>query len=193
MSTGVAPGYVEDVTVLVGISVDGEPVGGAISQPFYGTLTKTGQGSKVGRTIWGLTGLGVRGLPPRPVSPDHTLRLVMTRSHSTELVERTTKALDPSETIRVGGCGHKVLLLLDGTANVYVFSSAGTKKWDTCVGDAMVRQLGGEVTDLHGRPLTYRTDEYINKQGLVMTFGPPERHQEVLGKIPSDVKEQFPI
>ncbi len=183
--------------MLVGIAVDGEPVGGAIHQPFYGNITKGSSGQQLGRTIWGLTGLGVRGLQPRPppMPTSQGLRVLTSRFHSTEVTERAVRALNPRETIRTGGSGHKVLLLLEGEGDAYVYTAVGTKKWDTCVGDGLIRQLGGQVTDLHGRLLTYQADpsNHVNKHGVVMTFGPPGTHEDVLRKIPEDVKELFPV
>ena len=49
-------GLLVHVTVLIGISVAGKAVGGVIHQP-YTHLEDT-----VGRTVWGLLGLGVRGI-----------------------------------------------------------------------------------------------------------------------------------
>lgn len=47
-------GNVERVTVLIGIVVNSEPIGGAIHQPFFE--------KNKGRTIWGLRGIGIYGI-----------------------------------------------------------------------------------------------------------------------------------
>ena len=172
--------------MLIGIAVGGKPVGGAIHQPFYSS------GSQLGRTVWGLTGLGVRGLTLSPPSQD-SLRLVVTRSHSSDIVEQAIKALNPTEVIRAGGSGNKVLHLLDGKADIYVHASMGTKKWDTCATDALLKEAGGYLTDLHGRTLSYEADlsNYYNNQGLVVTRD-KGRHEEILAKIPEHIKREFP-
>ena len=46
-------GYLDHVTVLIGVAVKGRAVGGVIHQPYYNA-----QSSHVGRTIWGIVGLG---------------------------------------------------------------------------------------------------------------------------------------
>lgn len=46
-------GYLDHVTVLIGVAVKGRAVGGVIHQPYYNS-----QSSHVGRTVWGIVGLG---------------------------------------------------------------------------------------------------------------------------------------
>ena len=186
-------GLVEHVTVLVGIAVRGRPVAGVILQPFFGT--SSGQ-AVIGRTIWGMPGLGVRGATP--VCPDQSaarkdgLKLVITRSHFTELVDQTVKSIDPAELLRFGGCGNKIVMVLEGKADAYVHPSVGTKKWDTCAGEAIVQAAGGIITDILGRPLPYETDpsKHKNKNGLIVAMHRPT-HEELLSKIPEKVKEVF--
>ena len=53
--------------------------------------------------------------------------------------------MKPTEVLKVGGSGHKVLLLIEGKAHAYVFPSPGCKKWDTCAPEAILHALGGKV------------------------------------------------
>lgn len=171
----------------------GRPAAGVILQPFFGA--SSGQVVS-GRTIWGMPGLGVRGM--MPVHPDQSaarkegLKLVITRSHFTDLVDQTVKSINPAELLRAGGCGNKILMVLEGKADAYVHPSVGTKKWDTCAGEAIVQAAGGLVTDLLGRPLPYETDpsKHKNKNGLIVAMHKPT-HEELLSKIPEKVKEVF--
>ena len=140
----VSSGFYEDVTVLVGIAVNGEPVAGVVHQPFYGSSLGWPE-DKLGRTVWGMLGLGVRGHTPSPSSSAScgNPRLVVTRSHYSKMVQRVTEVLNPSSVVRAGGAGNKMLLVLEGAADAYVYPSTGTKKWDTCAGDAIIRAAGG--------------------------------------------------
>lgn len=82
----------------------GKAVGGVIHQPYYNI--QSGQDT-IGRTIWGLIGLGVGGYTP--ISPPEGKFIVTTtRSHSNALVQEALDALKPDEVLRVGGAGHKV-------------------------------------------------------------------------------------
>lgn len=104
---------------------------------------------------------------------------------------QTVKSLAPTEVIRAGGAGNKILMVLEGKADAYVYPSRGTKKWDSCAPEAIVREAGGTVTDIHGRPLTYDPDAptFRNEHGLVVTM---EGHQEILAKIPEHIRKAFP-
>lgn len=182
-------GFIEHVTVLIGIAVRGEPVAGVIHRPF----SKRSDG-EFGQTYWVLKGLGSRGLEPRQTAPPQNtddMSVVFTRSHYTELVRRTVAALNPRREIRVGGCGHKTMMVVAGDVDAYVFPSDGTKKWDTCAVDAFVRANGGLLTDVNGKTLDYGSwENWRNKMGLVVTMG-KETHQAILDRIPADVKEEL--
>lgn len=122
-------GYLEHVTVMIGLSVCDRAVGGVIHQPYFNRNAT--DGSTIGRTIWGLKGLGSGGFETKTPN-ERGLIVTTTRSHSNELVQNALKSLEPSEVKRVGGAGYKVLQLLEGDADAYVFASSGCKKWDTC-------------------------------------------------------------
>ena len=86
-------GFPEHVTVLIGISLGGKAVSGVVHQPFYGP---------VGRSVWGMLGLGVRGATCIPAGDAHEklkegLKIVVTRSHMTQLVQDTVDSLKPAE------------------------------------------------------------------------------------------------
>ena len=50
-------GLVEHVTVLLGIAIRERAIGGIIYQPFY----KDAETGTLGRTVWGIDGVGVGG------------------------------------------------------------------------------------------------------------------------------------
>jgi 3'(2'), 5'-bisphosphate nucleotidase len=93
------------VTVLVGIAVGGRAVGGVIHQPYYNY--KTVSGDDVGRTLWGISGIGTGGFEPQ-LPPEGKRIITTTRSHSDSVVQAALDALQPDEILRVGGAGHKV-------------------------------------------------------------------------------------
>ena len=177
------------MTVLIGIAVAGKAVGGVIHQP-YTTETDT-----VGRTIWGLKGLGFRGvnINPGPLKRGEGLHIAASKSHYTELVDQTIKALNPTHLLRGGGCGNKILMVLEGKVDAYVFPSNGTKKWDTCGGEAIVEAAGGMLTDIHGVTInyTYVPGKYKNETGLLVTMD-KDLHQDIVSKVPENVRAAFP-
>ncbi|KAF5305707.1 hypothetical protein FQR65_LT07604 [Abscondita terminalis] len=160
-------GLLDHVTVLVGIAVKGKAVGGVIHQPYYNY--ESGAADSLGRTLWGLVGLGTGGFIPRDPPPGKTI-LTTTRSHSNNLVNMALDAFHPDDVLRVGGAGHKVLLLMEGKAHAYIFPSKGCKKWDTCAPEAVLTALGGKLTDIHGNSYEYHKDvEHPNSRGVLAT------------------------
>eukprot|EP00743_Colponemidia_sp_Colp-15_P010277 GILK01011302.1.p1 GENE.GILK01011302.1~~GILK01011302.1.p1 ORF type:complete len:298 (+),score=19.76 GILK01011302.1:61-954(+) len=166
-------GRYEAVTTLIGITHEGSPVAGVIHQPFY-------QG--IGRTIWGVVGVGTFGLDRREFSPERNI-VVTTSSHPTPRLEKALNLLRPDEVVRIGGAGHKALFVLEGHADSYLFPSFGTKKWDVAAADALFRAVGGTVTDIYGNPFLYTRDvEKENRHGLLMTL---RNHDNVLAALSS--------
>jgi len=56
MTCDIFVGLLDHVTVLIGIAVNGEAVAGVIHQPYFNY--KEGPEAQLGRTIWGVVGLG---------------------------------------------------------------------------------------------------------------------------------------
>jgi 3'(2'), 5'-bisphosphate nucleotidase len=151
----------EAVTTLLGISVCERPILGVIHQPFTAKR----------RTVFG--GIGCNGVwennlgevvgQARPVAPPPAtttavdteggkpkLKVVTTRSHGSQQVQDAIAKLADAdggsrdlESFGVGGAGRKILMLLDGEMDAWVFPSKGTKRWDTCPGETLLEALGG--------------------------------------------------
>jgi 3'(2'), 5'-bisphosphate nucleotidase len=177
-------GLIENVTVLIGIAFKEISIGGIIHQPFFKCTTT----NKVGRTIWGLKDLGTGGYT-RKSPPENKFILTTTRSHPTEIVNKTIEAVKPDEVLRVGGCGFKVLQLLEGRAHCYLFASPGCKKWDTCAPEAILEADGGVLTDISGKHYLYDGNvEFLNRTGVLAT-APGVDHADLVEKVPAYVKE----
>ncbi|XP_055531078.1 3'(2'),5'-bisphosphate nucleotidase 1 [Wyeomyia smithii] len=176
-------GFLERVTVLIGISVNDRAVGGIIHQPYFKTDC-----NEFGRTIWGVKGIGTGGFVPKTV-PSDRLIVTTTRSHSNAVVQAALDALAPDEVLKVGGAGYKVLQLLEGNAHAYVFASAGCKKWDTCAPEAVLEAQGGTLTDILGRHYRYGRDVSFPNACGVLGTAKGISHDEILAKLPDSVKQ----
>lgn len=176
-------GFLEHVTVLIGIAYKNSAIGGVIHQPYY--KHETGE---VGRTIWGLKGIGTGGFELK-CAPENQFIVTTTRSHSNPIVQSALDALNPTEVVKVGGAGFKVLQLLEGKAHAYVFASPGCKKWDTCAPEAVLEAAGGILTNMFGDHYEYHADvEHPNKKGVLATIGKIS-HAEIVSKIPQEVRD----
>jgi len=156
-------GFVDHVTVLIGIAINNSAVGGIIHQPFY----KQASG-ELGRTIWGLKGLGTGGFTPVD-PPKGEFFITTTRSHSNALHQKAVDVFNATKVLKVGGAGFKVLQLLEGKAHAYVFATSGCKKWDTCAPEAVLEAHGGTLTNINGEHYGGSTTETISIRGVVST------------------------
>ena len=179
-------GLLDHVTILIGIAIDGKAVGGVINQPFYGY--QGGPDSKLGRAVWGLVGLGAFGWTRQEPPADRRV-LITTRSHSNELVNQCLASMSPTEVVRQGGAGNKVLRVLEGEADAYVFASPGCKKWDTCAPEAILCAIGGNLTDVHGEKIKYHANvKFPNTGGVIATY---RNHSEIINLVPQAVREKL--
>lgn len=189
-TTEFVKGCLESVTVLIGISLKGKSIAGVIHQPFYGY--SAGADHITGRTMWGLIGLGCFGIEPKHLSEDKLI-VTSTASHRNKMIEDSLDAIKPDVIMRVGGAGFKVLLVIEGKAHSYVFTSNGCKKWDTCAPEAVLEACGGILTDSFGKHLEYHDQDRANLQnklGIIASVN-PQVHDKILKKIPDNVKREL--
>eukprot|EP01114_Cavostelium_apophysatum_P013370 TRINITY_DN3224_c0_g2_i1.p1 TRINITY_DN3224_c0_g2~~TRINITY_DN3224_c0_g2_i1.p1 ORF type:complete len:330 (+),score=33.92 TRINITY_DN3224_c0_g2_i1:124-1113(+) len=155
-------GNLPAVMSLIGIAINGEAVAGVMFQPFHGSE---------GRLIYGMKGMGSFGFRTAEKADPNRLVVTTTRSHASREIEECIEALKPTEVLRTGGAGYKVLLVLEGAADIYVYTTPGTKKWDTCACEAILRAAGGSLTDKFGRKIPYfHHSEKSNEDGLVASM-----------------------
>ncbi|XP_039981209.1 3'(2'),5'-bisphosphate nucleotidase 1 isoform X4 [Xiphias gladius] len=175
-------GLLDNVTVLIGIAYGGRAIAGVINQPFYNY--QVGAGAHLGRTLWGMPGLGAFGFQLREVPGDRRI-VTTTRSHSNKLVTDCVDAMEPHEVIRVGGAGNKIIQLVEGKASAYVFASPGCKKWDTCAPEAILHAVGGKLTDMHGNAYRYDANvKHMNSAGVLATL---RNHEYYVSRVPHSV------
>ncbi|CAK6962774.1 '(2')%2C5'-bisphosphate nucleotidase 1 [Scomber scombrus] len=175
-------GLLDNVTVLIGVAYGGKPIAGIINQPFYNY--QLGAGASLGRTIWGMPGLGAFGFQLQEVQGD-TRIVTTTRSHSNNVVTDCVAAMEPHEVVKVGGAGNKVIQLVEGRASAYVFASPGCKKWDTCAAEAILHAVGGKLTDMRGNPYRYDANvKHMNSAGVLATL---RNHEYYVSRVPQSV------
>uniref|UniRef100_A0A1A8RFW3 3'(2'),5'-bisphosphate nucleotidase 1 n=3 Tax=Nothobranchius TaxID=28779 RepID=A0A1A8RFW3_9TELE len=175
-------GLLDNVTVLIGIAYGGRAIAGVINQPFYNY--QLGAGAVLGRTMWGVLGLGAFGFQLQEVPADKRI-VTTTRSHSNKVVTDCVNAMEPHEVIRVGGAGNKIVQLVEGRASAYVFASPGCKKWDTCAPEAILHAVGGKLTDMHGNAYRYDADvQHMNSAGVLAAL---RNHDYYVSRVPRSV------
>ncbi|XP_037751632.1 3'(2'),5'-bisphosphate nucleotidase 1 isoform X2 [Chelonia mydas] len=155
-------GLLDHVTVLIGIAYEGKAIAGVINQPFYNY--EAGADAVLGRTIWGVLGLGAFGFQLKEVPAGKRI-ITTTRSHSNKLI----------------------IQLIEGKASAYVFASPGCKKWDTCAPEAILHAVGGKLTDIHGNPFHYNKEvKHMNSAGVLATL---KNFDYYASRVPENVKQ----
>ena len=101
------------------------------------------------------------------------------------LLEASIKSLPNSQLIHAGGCGYKVLSVIDGEADAYIYPSAGLMKWDTCATEAILRSLNGSLTDVFNNEYVYFHKEKTMVEepyGVIASLSPSNSfYERILG------------
>ncbi|WP_133716472.1 3'(2'),5'-bisphosphate nucleotidase CysQ [Methylocaldum gracile] len=114
--------------------------------------------------------------PPQNIevttSAHYPLRVVGSRSHQTEELSVYVTRLGEHELMSIGS-SLKLCWVAEGAADLYPRIGL-TSEWDTAAAHCIVKEAGGEVTDLRGQPLRYNTKpSLLNPYFLV--FGDKSR------------------
>lgn len=175
-----------EFVIMIGLAVRGEPVVGVVYQPIDDLLffASAGKGAF----------LETFGERSRLRVSDETdlrkFRLVVSRSHRPSLVTTIINRMGLQRERSIGSVGLKIGLIARGQAEFYVHPSPGTKEWDTCAPDIIVREAGGLMTDCWSRPLRYNQRDVLRRFGVLTSNR--VRHDE-LSDIIGDVLDEAGI
>ncbi len=131
----------EDWAVHVALSIDGEPVVGAVALPAMDLVLGT--------------------LDPPRLAPVATVpRVVVSRSRPPEFVAVVAERLG-ARTIPMGSAGAKIAAVIRGEADIYLHAG-GQYEWDSAAPVAVALATGLYARRLDGSPLRYaRPDPYL--------------------------------
>ena len=151
-----------EFAIMIGLAVRGEAVLGVIYQPDGDVLFSAvvGEGARIER------GGIARMLSRDPVAADR-LRLVGSRSHADPLLVRMQEALGITDVRPSGSVGVKCGLIAENERDLYIHPVPYLKEWDTCAPEALIRSLGGSVSDCRGEPLSYNKLDPVQPCGIV--------------------------
>ena len=97
--------------------------------------------------------------------------LASSRNHRSPRMNRVFDDFDLKQEVRRGSVGLKVGLIARQIADLYIHLSPRTKQWDTCAPEIILREAGGEMTDLFGAKIIYNTDDVHNYNGVLASNG----------------------
>jgi 3'(2'), 5'-bisphosphate nucleotidase len=156
-----------DFVVMIGLAIAGWPVLGVVYHPPSDTLYRGGHGLGAEKLAAGeRTELQVSG-----VRDPRQARLVVSRSHTPEIVAGLASRLGFERLEPCGSVGLKAARIAEGTSEVYLHPSIGTKLWDTCAPEAILVAAGGTFSDCDGKPLVYDRRHLHNERGIIASNG----------------------
>ena len=103
-------------------------------------------------------------------SANGAMRVVVSRSHGSgeENLDRFTGGAQKCEFLPMGS-SLKFCMVAEGAADIYP-RTGPTMEWDTAAAHCIVREAGGTVTDLDGKPMRYNKPVLLNP-GFVAKAG----------------------
>lgn len=191
-------GRLHAVQCLIGISLNGRAIAGAIGLPFprgaegfnadsedpnatsviYGLV---GSASDNDKSDAGLVGCYNENLRNEIMKNSDKDTLVITTGDSSNsllndarnCVFKVAESLKLKTTKKIqGGAGNKLLDVAEGGSDVALMNFT-TCLWDTCAPEAIVKAAGGKVTDIFGSPLTHKFNakSVMNHLGVIGSMG----------------------
>lgn len=193
----------DSVSILIGFILDGAPVFGVVGKPFgytgLSSIRDTGCVTLYGGTL--LRGAFVAGdkVPlsqPRPITP----KAVISASRSKGIVQEFCKYLGEkglvaAEPLLVPGAGEKSvrILLSRNDEALWFYPKPGTSLWDVAATDALLRALGGKLTDKYGQDMDYSKsrEKAENVDGVVACMS-VDLHRQCIELFAKDNWSQLP-
>ncbi|MGE0868381.1 MAG: 3'(2'),5'-bisphosphate nucleotidase CysQ [Kofleriaceae bacterium] len=163
-------------SVMIGLCIDGRPTVGVVHQP---TIDRTFFATPDGGA-WVVNTATVEQLKVSTISSAGDARLVASKSHRSNDIDRVKAELGISNELNIGSVGVKLCVIAYGLRDLYVNPSSKTKAWDTCAPEAILARAGGRLSDVFGNPIDYRRD-LAHKRGLVASNG--HVHDEVVSRL----------
>ena len=165
------PGF----AVMIGLLEGGRPVLGAVYQPAADRLFYARLGA-------GAT-LVLAGGPPQRMRVSATrelaaARMVSSAANPEPLVAELRARAGIRDDQQIGSVGIKLSLVAAGERDLYVNPAGKCKLWDTAAPEIILREAGGQLTDLRGGTLRYSDRELGHHHGLCASNG--HLHSEAL-------------
>ncbi len=159
--------HLDEFAVMIGLAVDGMARLGVVCQPTTGKIYYATTGSGAFLEERG----ALRRLLVSTEADPSRMTVALSRSHPSPQVDLICNRLGIKGTIRSGSIGLKVGLICEGRAHLYLHTGARTCQWDTCAAEAILREAGGQMTDIYGAPMQYNDSELRNLRGVIASNG----------------------
>jgi 3'(2'), 5'-bisphosphate nucleotidase len=174
-------GFIEkmgDFAVQIGLMEGGEIVLGVVFQPTTDILYFATKGN-------GAFMIEKKGEPQRlQVSQKTNFRemtLAVSRSHPSSRMHQLVEYFGFKDKFSHGSVGLKVGLLTRQIADIYIHLSPRTKFWDSAAPEIIIKEAGGEMTDIFGEKIDYTISDVQNYNGVLASNG--VAHEKAVEKL----------
>ena len=76
------------------------------------------------------------------------------------------------------GSSLKAIDVASGTSELYFTTTNKMKQWDTCASHCLIKEAGGNITDVYGHDLKYNVDDVYHQNGIIISNG--HIHEKVI-------------
>ena len=156
----------DEFTIMIGLVRKQIPVLGVIFCPTQNTLYVAQQN----QGAYQLLGERWSKISTSTISDIAKCRAVCSRHHLSENERNLLENIHPMK-LTQRGSSLKAIDVASGMAEFYFTSSNKIKQWDTCASYCLIKEAGGNITDIFGNGLEYNTEEVNHKNGIVITNG----------------------
>jgi 3'(2'), 5'-bisphosphate nucleotidase len=168
-----------EFSIMVGLVEKGKSILGVVYQPVKNKLyfAEKGKGSFLKEKS-----LPLKKLKVSDILDISKARFVFSRSHLEGKEKNFIKENHISNILFIGSAGLKMGLIAEGKADIYLSFSSRTCQWDTCAPEIILKEAGGELTDIEGEEFIYNRRELRNLNGILAT-NKKEMNKEIINKI----------
>lgn len=153
-----------DFGVQIGLAENGESVLGVVFIPNENVLYYAARGE-------GAFLVENEETPIRLKVSDKTdfskMNMAVSRNHRSDKMNRVIKKFGIKREIRRGSVGLKIGLIARQICDLYIHFSPRTKHWDTCAPEIIIKEAGGNLTDIFGGKIIYNTKKVGNYNGVL--------------------------
>jgi len=156
----------DEFTIMIGLVRKQVPILGVIFCPILNTLYVAQQNQGAYQLLderWSKISVST-------ISDIAECRAVCSRHHLSENEHNFLQNIHPVK-LTQRGSSLKAIDIASGIAEFYFTSSNKIKQWDTCASYCLIKEAGGNITDIFGNDLEYNTEQINHKNGISITNG----------------------
>ena len=155
-----------EFTIMIGLVKEQKPILGVIYCPTNNTLYVAQQD----QGAYQLLGEKWSKLSVSTISDLAKSRVVCSRHHLSQNERDFLENIHPMK-LTQRGSSLKAIDVASGMAEFYFTSSNKIKQWDTCASYCLIKEAGGNITDVFGNNLEYNTEIVNHQNGIMITNG----------------------